>query len=169
MRYKSWFRASKLAALALAVTVVSCRREKCEEAAPTLEFDRYIFIPASPNDPTATDSLIIRTKFTDCQGDVGLEENENVGFQNLRTYLFERIDGEWLRYYPANLNDTVAFFARVPYSSKVQEGVKAEGFIEQGFGSVRQNSDTIRFETFLIDREGNRSLVVTTRDTVLPN
>lgn len=163
------FKASKLAALAIALVIVSCKREKCEEAAPTLEFDSYTYQLADPADPTTTDSLIIRTRFTDCQGDVGLKPDEDQGYHNLRTYLYERIDGEWQRYYPPNLDDTLALFARVPYSSKVKEGVKAEGFIEQKLGSVVQNSDTIRFETFLIDREGNRSPIVTTRDTVLPN
>jgi hypothetical protein len=45
---------------------------------------------------------------------------------------------------------------------------KLVGTLEQKFGAVRQNSDTIRFQTSILDREGNRSNVITTPAFVLP-
>lgn len=129
-------------------------------------FVEYTFKPKPVDPPSAADSLIIKYSFEDCQGDVGLKP-EDTGY-NLRTRLFEMIDGEWVRFYPENLADTIAFFARIPHSDKVREGSKAEGFIEQRFGSIRQNSDTIRFETVLLDRAGNKSILVTTPVFVVP-
>jgi len=144
----------------------ACQKERCKEENPTLSFSDYTYIPKVEGSGNATDSLIIKYAFEDCQGDVGLTEGDER--YNLRTYLYELIHGEWQRFYPENLADTVAFFARVPTSSKVREGTKAEGFIEQRFGSIRQNSDTIRFETRLFDRAGNRSEQVTTPTFVIP-
>lgn len=155
-----------MANLLVVVLLAGCRFERCEEAAPELSFDSYEFKAADPQDPTSTDTLIIKTRFIDCQGDVGLRETDE-GF-NLRTYLYEYLDGEWQRFYPDNLDDTTALFAKIPHSSKLKEGVKAEALLEQKLGGIRQNSDSVRFETYLFDREGNRSNTVLTPDYVLP-
>ncbi|GAB4375235.1 MAG: hypothetical protein Kow0075_01460 [Salibacteraceae bacterium] len=159
-------RIAKIASIASLWLVCSCGQEKCEEPAPTLEFVRYKYQPKPANVSTVSDTLTIVTRFTDCQGDVGSEDPED---KNLRTYLYEKINGQWQRYYPPDSVDSVAFFANIPYSKKVKQGVKVEGLLEQRFGAVRQNSDTIRFETYIIDREGNKSNRVLTPDTIIPN
>jgi hypothetical protein len=159
---------SKLLALITILALSQCRIDKCEEEAPSIEFYKYAYFAADPGDPFAADSLVLYTQFVDCQGDVGLNGSTDTT-KNLRTYLYEFIDGEWKRFEHANPRDTVLFFSQVPKSNKLVEDQKAEGIIEQSLGSIRQNSDTIRFEVQLIDRAGNRSNKITTPEFVFPN
>lgn len=145
----------------LSLAFASCKRETCEEEAPDLRFDTLIYKITTP-----TDSLILRTRFLDCQGDIGF--SDSTGGFDIRTYLFEYINNEWQRFYPLDSADTVGFFAKIPYSDKLKENATLEALLEQKFGAVKQNSDTIRFQTFIIDRAGNKSNVVTTPTFVLP-
>lgn len=160
--------ASKLLALVAIVGLSQCRIDKCEEVEPSIEFYKYVYFASDPTDPFAADSLVLYTQFVDCQGDVGLNGATDTT-KNLHTYLFERIDGQWKRFEHSNPGDSVLFFSQVPKSNKLKEDQKAEGIIEQSLGSIRQNSDTIRFEVQLIDRAGNRSNKVTTPEFVFPH
>lgn len=158
---------SKLALCIAALSMSSCKIDRCKEPEPEIEFDSYRYKPANPEDPTTSDTLFVKTSFVDCQGDIGLKSSDE-GY-NLRTYLYEQIGGEWIKFVPLNPADSLALFARIPFSSKVKEGTKAEGFIEQKLGSIKQTSDTIRFETYIFDREGHKSNRITTPTYVLPN
>ena len=149
---------SKLAACVgcvLLLGLVSCDTESCEREEPRIRFESFDYRVVALSDSLFIDSLIVEIWFEDCQGDIGIRPNED-GF-NLHTFQYDLIDGEWSRVVPADSNATLAFFAKVPYSSETNEGNKLEGTVEQRFGSVRQRSDTIRFEMQLIDRAGNRS------------
>lgn len=138
----------------------ACKNETCEEVAPTLEFDTLFYEVTE-----AADSLTIGTQFSDCQGDIGFP-NGSGGF-DIETYLYERIDGSWVLFEPDS-GANIAFFSKIPFSNKVNTDNKLVGTLEQKFGAVRQNSDTIRFQTNILDREGNRSNIVTTPPFVLP-
>ncbi len=157
---------TKVTALLSIIGLLSCETDKCDLAAPSFEFYQFEYIPADPNNQFAADTLVLWTKFEDCQGDIGIENGE---IKNLRTYLFEKFNGEWVKFVPIDSVDSNLLFSQIPTSDKVRDGQKAEGFIEQPFGSIRQTSDTIRFETQLIDRKGNKSEVVTTPEFVFPN
>ena len=158
---------SKVVLMTVIVAISACTKESCEEEAPTLEFYEYEYKLGDPNNPFTTDSLLLRLQFVDCQGDIGVSKIDD-STKNLRTYMYEQIDGTWRRFIPANEADTVLFFAQVPRSNKLKDGQKAEGIIQQAFGSVRQNSDTIRFETRLFDRSGNKSERIVTPAFIIP-
>jgi hypothetical protein len=162
---KSICQLTKLMALVAIGLNFGCVPERCPEEPPSLTFHQYDYKAADPADPFASDSLTIITQFVDCQGDAGVEGDE----KNLKTFLFEKINGDWVKFIPADSADTVLLFVQIPKSSKVQEDQKAEGFIFQPMGSIKQSSDTIRFETRLTDEAGNRSELVTTPEFVFPN
>jgi len=138
-----------------------CRKSPCEEENPTLKFDSILY-----KQTVAADTLTLRTIFTDCQGDVGFA-NGTGGF-DIETFLFERVDGQWAKFVPADLAFQNAFFSKIPFSEKVNSENYVEGILEQKFGAVRQNSDTIRFETMILDRAGNRSNTVTSSTFIFP-
>lgn len=158
---------SKVVLLGVLSVLYSCTKEQCQEEPPSLEFYEYEYKAADPNNQFSTDSLLLRLQFVDCQGDIGVSKVDD-STKNLRTYLYESINGEWKRFIPANEADTVLFFAQIPRSNKLKDGQKAEGVIQQAFGSVRQNSDTIRFETRLFDRAGNKSERIVTPPFIIP-
>ncbi len=159
---------SKLAAFVLfTALIMSCEQTNCDQEEPTLSFDTLML-----ND--SRDTLIYTVKFSDCQGDIGhigaIDSNTT---RTVRTFLFERINGEWVRWFPLpeNLSDTVAFFSVIPGSSKNRPGWLLEGTIVQDFGlaNLRQNSDTIRFETFVLDNAENKSNRVVSNPFVFPS
>ena len=157
---------TKVAALFGLLALASCQTDNCDEVAPSFEFHQFEYITADLNDPFAADTLVLWTKFEDCQGDIGIQSGDR---KNLRTHLFEKLNGQWVKFVPFDPVDSNLLFSQIPTSNKVKDNQKAEGFIEQPFGSIRQNSDTIRFETQLVDREGNESPIVTTPEFVFPN
>ncbi len=157
---------TKVAALFGLLVLVGCQTDNCDEVAPSFSFHQFEYISADPNNPFAADTLVLWTKFEDCQGDIGIREGD---LKNLKTYLFEKLNGEWVKFIPVDPVDSNLLFSQVPTSSKVKDNQKSEGFIEQPFGSIRQNSDTIRFETQLVDRAGNESQVITTPEFIFPN
>jgi len=147
---------SKLVGIALfASLIMSCERTNCEEEEPKLTFDTLML-------NNSRDTLIYTVKFSDCQGDIGhigaIDSNTT---RTVRSFLFELIDNKWERWYPLpeNLSDTVAFFSVIPGSSKNRASWLLEGTIVQDFGlaNLRQNSDTIRFETYILDNAENKS------------
>jgi hypothetical protein len=149
-----------IAAIVAVASLSACKRESCDEVAPTLEFDTIFYEVTE-----VADSLTIRAEFTDCQGDIGFPNGS--GDFDIETYLYEQINGSWILFEPDS-GQSNAFFAKIPFSDKVNTDNKLVGTLEQKFGAVRQNSDTIRFQTSILDREGNRSNVITTPAFVLP-
>lgn len=148
-------------------TLMSCEIEQCDQKEPTFEFHQFEYIAADPTNNFSTDTLVLWTKFVDCQGDIGIKDGDQT--KNLQTFLFEKKNGVWEKFEPINPEDSILLFAEIPYSNQVRENQKAEGFIEQPMGSIKQSSDTVRFETQLIDRAGNKSEVVVTPEFVFPN
>lgn len=149
------------------MVVLACKREKCDQPEPTLEFVEYVYLPDDPNDIRTTDTLTLTFKFTDCQGDVGITDGSDV--KNLQTVLFEQINGEWREFVPLDSSFTNLLYAQVPGSKKIKIGERIEGILEQPLGSIKQNSDTIRFETKLLDQEGNESETIVTPTFIFPN
>lgn len=158
----------KVAALGCVLFFVTCRKSPCDGDKPSLEFSEFTYKLADAQKPQSTDTLKLFLKFTDCQGDVGIDPADSEE-KNLHTRLYEFIGGEWVKFVPFNPADSNLLFVQIPASDKVKDGQRVEGIIEQPFGSLRQNSDTIRFETQLFDRAGNSSEVITTPQFIFPN
>jgi hypothetical protein len=167
MRSKNIFW-SKLAALGFLAMIMGCRKSPCDGDKPSLEFYEFVYKGAGALKPQSTDTLKLFLKFTDCQGDVGIGDTKSEE-KNLHTSLYEFINGKWEKFIPFNPADSNLLFVQIPASNKVKDGQRVEGLIEQPFGSLRQNSDTIRFETQLFDREGNASERITTPQFIFPN
>jgi len=161
----SWHIASKVGAILLLLSLsIGCEKINCDREEPTLEHDTLRL-----ND--ARDSLVFLLNFEDCQGDIGhIGDIDSTTIRSVRTFMFELIDGDWQRWYPLNLDDTVVFFSVIPGSRKNREGWLLKGVIEQKFGlsNLRQNSDTIRFETYIIDQAENKSNIVVSPAFIFP-
>jgi hypothetical protein len=150
-------------AIALGV-VVGCKKIKCEEEAPVLTYDTLML------DRTG-DTLVFQTRFEDCQGDIGhFGQVDSNTIRSVRTFLYERINGVWTRWYPANLADSVGFFSVIPASSKNREGWLLKGTVIQKFGlaNLNQGNDTIRLQSYIIDQAENKSNTVVSAPFIFP-
>ena len=142
-------------ALAMATgVVIGCTKIKCDEPAPTLTYDTLMLDDSREN-------LIFQTEFEDCQGDIGHDVDtdgpiDSNTIRSVRTFLFEKIDGQWVEFFPAN---PTSFFSVIPASSKNREGWLLKGKVIQSFSLVQlyQGNDTIRLESYIIDQAGNQS------------
>lgn len=117
------------------------------------------------------DSLIFQTQFEDCQGDVGhIGGIDSNTIRSVRTYLYQRQNGQWSRWYPDNLADTVNLFRVIPGSTKNREGWLLKGTVIQSFllASLYQGVDTIRLESYIVDQAGNKSNRVQSVPFVFP-
>src|SRR5690606_15773758 len=92
-----------LIALAGLALVSGCQKEFCESEVPELKFEGFQYVETG-----FSDSLIIKTSFKDCNGDIGVEEGgEGV---SMFTYQYELINGEWKQFIPADSADTSLYF-----------------------------------------------------------
>jgi hypothetical protein len=134
--------------------MVSCEKIKCEEETPSLTYDTLMVSEDKSE-------LIFQTKFEDCQGDIGhVGEVTPETNYTVRTFMYQRVEGAWERWFPQNLDDTLAFFSVIPGSTKNREGWLLKGTIIQAFPLVslyQDDRDTIRFESYIFDNAGHRS------------
>lgn len=153
---------SKLVAIVAVLALSACEKQECDAEAPTLSHDT-IYYASIDNVKT----VYLESKFEDCQGDIGsIEPGDTV--RTVHTFLYEYYDSKWQRFYHPDSADSVLFFSIIPGSEKLKENEPVEGTLIQEFANVKQNSDTIRFETYIIDKAGNRSNRVTSPRLILP-
>lgn len=162
----SLFPTTKLLLVAYALFTFGCQIERCPEEEPELEFYRYDYQSADPNNTTSTDTLTLIFQFADCQGDVGIPAGEDT--KNLQTELFYKSQGEWVRFVAPDTTLSDILYAQVPEAKKLKKNQRVEGIIKQPINSPRSfGVDTIRFETVLFDVVGNSSQRITTPEYVL--
>jgi hypothetical protein len=165
MMNKGLILVTKVAAIvSLFLGVIACEKINCDEPAPSLEHDTLRL-------NEARDSLLFVVSFEDCQGDIGhFGQVDSNTVRSVRTFMYEQINGAWERWRPINPADSVSFFSVIPGSVKNREGWLLKGKVEQKFGlsNLRQNSDTIRFETYIIDQAENKSNTVVSPTFVFP-
>lgn len=133
----------------------ACEVDECDEVIP--EISLVSFTPQAQNKAT----VIIA--FRDCDGDLGLKDNEDPTEFNLfmEYYYLENGDWKWL-----DLTDSssVPYYFRVPFldnraSSTILEGeieIQIQDYFIPGF------SDTIRYTIMLRDRAMNESEIIET-------
>jgi|GEM_PF-396394 len=152
---------SKLGAIATVLLLAACKKQDCSGDAPILSHDTIYY---SIIDGAKT--AFIESKFEDCQGDIGT--NDEGDTTRVHTFLYEFYDSEWHRFYHPDSADSILFFSTIPGSDKLKEDERVEGTLIQKIPNAKQNSDTLRFEIYIIDQAGNRSNRITTPRLIIP-
>lgn len=140
--------------------LASCKKQECEGEAPILSHDTIYYEVVD-----GSKTVFIESKFEDCQGDIGTIDGDTT---HVRTFLYEFYDSEWRRFYHADSADSILFFSTIPGSEKLKEDEPVEGTLIQKIANAKQNSDTIRFEIYIIDKVGNKSNRITTPRLIVP-
>lgn len=137
-----------------------CTPDDCEEEIPEIEFKSF---------ERAQDSALLTISFLDCDGDIGLRENETdppYDFNLFVSYL-EWKGGEWVKLELDSNNDLKY---RVPTLESTGNSDKLDGDIELTMLSARfGTADTVSYEIYLVDRALNESNRIRTPLVLFPD
>ncbi len=150
----------------------SCRKPKCDEVVPAIAFKEFRQYKNAQGN--TLDSAKIIVTFKDCDGDIGLEEGDTLTpfdtasdyYYNFTLKYFEMVNGAW-KGCPDDKMDSCYFRYRLPKltpegQSKILEGEFGITISPFYFNFMSPNSDTIKYEVRLYDRELHESNVVET-------
>lgn len=148
-----------LIGLLLGVIVTSCRKDDCVNSVPEMEYgDFYQTFPD-------TDYYYLTFKFSDCDGDIGMEttgsirdENGEVQTTNFKIDLYYMENDEWFKY---EFQSEDGLNSKIPdltgasgLQSPIENGeVEKELFGAASFGGY----DTIMFKSRILDNAGHYS------------
>lgn len=141
----------------------SCVKKTSYPTVPEIEFkDFYIF---------DGDSGAIEIKFTDGDGDIGVEDGDSTRNLYYTYYYLDSITNQYTGFYSADLNDTL----RIGYTLKKPKDAEYQGKAISGEINVRmmqyrhsKKIKKLKYTVYLIDKAGNRSNVLTTPEIDAP-
>lgn len=156
-------------------TLSSCRPDPTFPDEPTLEFKSF----TQTTDGNGQNVANFIMRFTDGDGNVGLEQSDTTGVfcpdtcfyhYNLFCNYYEKQEGEWVHYSYENEDILVPFYYRVPRVIPNGQNPSLEGDIDIFMNTyfLPTSYDTCRFEAFLVDRDLNHSNVIMSREFIKP-
>ncbi|MGE5425058.1 MAG: hypothetical protein ACM3N9_06820 [Syntrophothermus sp.] len=146
----------------------SCMKKENYPIEPQIEDNGFALVYDTGQYPV---NGIISLRFTDGDGDIGLAENDTFPphdpgsplYYNLIINYFEKQHGQFVL-----VETTPPFSARIPVLNSDEPGKAIKGIITD---TVPLNPlpiyDTIKFETFIYDRQNHKSNTVTTPEIIL--
>jgi len=148
--------------------ICSCKETVCDVTSPDISFESFLI--------TDENNGILTVNFYDCDGDVGLNDNDTVSpfniegenYYNLDLIYLEKQNGAWVRF------DSLIppFSYRIPVSNKDGSKTTLDGQIivtlEPIYYVPIGNFDTIKFEIKLKDRALNTSNTIETNEILKP-
>lgn len=154
------------------IIVFSCRKPKCDEEVPSIAFKEFRQYKNAQGN--SLDSAKIIVTFKDCDGDLGLDDEDTLApfdtassyYYNFTLKYFEMVNGNWVGC-PDNKMDSCYFRYRLPKmtpegQSKILEGEFGITISPFYFNFMSPNSDTIKYEVRLYDRELHESNMIET-------
>jgi hypothetical protein len=155
------------------LVVTGCIKEKQFPTQPVIEFEEFINYVGNKNVVDSADCII---KFTDGDGDVGIDQEDTISAPNLRLkYLYKNLtDG---KFYPVDavdsttVLDTLFFDYRIPNLTPDGQYKALDGTIKVKFRTspvFYPGHKVVKFEMRLTDRAGNKSNMISTNEVNIP-
>ncbi len=138
----------------------ACRKDRCENPIPQIEYKDFI---------KYTDSAKLVISFIDCDGDIGLtQEDTTEDYQyNLFLEYYEKQEGKWVKIEPL-----VPFYYRIPLLNESGTEEMLQGDIEvvikPYYYNRFSNYDTLRYSVMLKDRALHESNIIYTPEIIKP-
>lgn len=159
-----------LLCLLTAVGATGCLEREEFPIEPRLE---YIGTVLNQNMVSQADSIgFVRFRFTDGDGDLGLNTNDTAGsfapgqlyYHNLFVRYFEKQNGAYVEFVPV-----FPFHSRFKSLTPAGGDKSLQGIMDVGvFARPGSPWDTVRYEIFIVDRALNHSDTIVTEDIRLP-
>ncbi|MBI9038807.1 MAG: hypothetical protein JEY97_11790 [Bacteroidales bacterium] len=140
----------------------SCQKTEKYSDIPQIEFSGITKI-FTPNN--IVDKVVLKIAFTDGDGDIGLTQNDTLPPYDYNFFIkyFEKREGEFVEVVLADFS----FNARIPILTPEGRNKSIKGEIQDTIIiNTMSVYDTIRFETYIVDRALHESNIITTPDVV---
>jgi len=142
----------------------SCTKHEVYSVIPTIEYKSFEKIPSN----TGGDNKAYMTiSFTDGDGDIGLNPEDtfppyNPGATYYYNFFIEYYELQGDTFVKIDL--PITNNSRIPYvePNLAELGIKGEIEIELYFNNIMSNSDSIKYEMYIVDRSLHKSNVVLT-------
>ena len=151
----------------------ACIKKKDYPTTPVIAYKDFVNFGA--------DSGFFTLKFTDGDGDFGLNPEDTTGnygknsayYYNLyMKYLYKKADGTWSAYFNPNpmVNDTQYYKFRVPFILQTGKDKSQDGEVRVKLTELRPSSThkAIKYVLYIYDKALHQSNVVTSPDFALP-
>jgi len=140
----------------------ACQKIEKYPDIPEIEF---VGVTRIINPDNIIDKVVLKISFTDGDGDIGLTQNDTLPPYDYNFFIkyFEKRDGEFVE---VVLKD-FSFNARIPVLTPEGRNKSIKGEIQDTIiVNTMSAYDTIRFETYIVDRALHESNVIITPDII---
>lgn len=144
------------------ITYIGCVKKKGYPTTPEIEYKYFT--------PYVGDSADFSVKFTDGDGDIGVDESDTTKTLYVNYYYKDTITQKYIGYYNPLTNDTLKTGYVVKKPSDAYKGIPITGEVRVRIQKYRHSKKikNIRYVVYLLDAAGNKSNVITTPDFVVP-
>lgn len=140
----------------------SCQKTEKYPDIPQIEF---VGITKIINPNNIVEKVVLKISFTDGDGDIGLTQNDTLPPYDYNFFIkyFEKQNGEFVEI----IFEHFSFNARIPILTPEGRNKSIKGEIQDTIIiNTMSVYDTIRFETYIVDRALHESNVITTPDVI---
>lgn len=148
-------------------TLIGCKKETEYSIIPYIELISF----EKQNSNGIDLKGLVKFKFTDQDGDIGLKDQDTVYPYNFNLFItyYKKTNGEWLEY--EFQDTTIPPHGRIPYLTPKGQNKTIRGEIEFEFYINDLNTtvafDTMRFDIFIKDRALHNSNTIQINDVVV--
>lgn len=140
----------------------ACVKKKDYPKIPSIEYKDFI--------PYTDESGDLQIKFSDGNGDIGVNEGDSTKTFFVTYYYQDTVSKKFVGYYSTAINDTLrtGYIINTPSDAYLNKPISGEISVRlQQFRHSRKIKH-IKYVMYLMDKEGNKSNVVTSPDITVP-
>ncbi|MGZ4085822.1 MAG: hypothetical protein ACXVPD_00070 [Bacteroidia bacterium] len=148
-------------ALAFLVLAYGCVKKKTYTSVPAIEFKSFVI---------NGDAADLSITFTDGDGDIGHETDDNTYNLYMTYYYFDAVSGKFTAVYDQANNDTIRNPAIVRRPADYQPGKPISGEITENISAYRHSKTVkrLKYVVYIFDNAGHKSNVLTTPEIAAP-
>jgi hypothetical protein len=134
----------------------SCVKKKSYPTVPEIEYKDFF--------PFVGDSADLQAKFTDGDGDIGVNEEDSTRTFWVTYYYKDTVTNKFVGYYRPLFNDTLrtGYIVKMPNDSYKGKSVSGEISVRLQQFRHSKKIKNVKYVIYLLDKAGNKSNVVTT-------
>lgn len=142
--------------------LLACVKKNSYPTLPEIEYKDFF--------PYVGDSADLQVKFTDGDGDIGVNENDSTRTFWVTYYYKDTITNKYVGYYRPLFNDTLrtGYIIKLPEDS--YKGKPISGEISVRLQQLRHSKKikNVKYVIYLYDAAGNKSNVITSPEITVP-
>jgi hypothetical protein len=151
-----------IAGVILLTGIYGCVKKKTYTNIPAIEFKSFIIRADTAADLTIT--------FTDGDGDIGREADDNTYNLYMTYYYYDPTSGKFVARYSQSFNDTIRNPAIIRRPKDYQPGKPISGEITENISSYRHSVTVkrLKYVVYIFDNAGHKSNMLVTPEIAAP-